>query len=289
MKKQQGHAGIIVLVIIIIVGVMGALGYVFWQNFINKPSTATSQNVTTQTQQDKLTKIISSINRLPHVEAATGVTKELDVMLDKPAVQLALEPKQQVNFYGSIFATGTQYSPPGSNVSASDAAKLALNKPAVVKILTDAGLTTTSVDNPTASTMRDHYTSNDVICDVVDSQGLSSVGCSTQAEVQKSQNETTLAYNALLKAYPTTTTSKYTTASYAQTSDGKYQGVYIGTFDQGSIYDAYMVNTSGAGWKYVASSDTSTQSAQTAPVSPSCAVINTPYGNVFDPYGYCKK
>jgi type II secretory pathway pseudopilin PulG len=289
MKKQQGHAGIIVLVVIIVLAVLGALGYVFWQNFINKSTTATTQNVKTETQEQKLTKVMASISALPHVEAANGVTKELGVTLDKPAVQLTLQPEQQVNFYGSIFATNTQYSPPGPGVSASDASKMALDKTAVAKILTEAGLTTTTVDNPAASTTKHHYVGKDVICDVSDTQGFSSVGCSTQAEVQRSQNETTLAYEVLLKAYPSTVIGKYTTASYAQTSDKKYQGVYIGAFDKGPLFDAYLVNTSGAGWKYVASSDTSTGSAQSAPNAPSCDVINIPYGNVFDPYGYCKK
>lgn len=38
MRKQQGHAGIIIVVSIVGLVVLGALGYVFWQNFINKPA-----------------------------------------------------------------------------------------------------------------------------------------------------------------------------------------------------------------------------------------------------------
>src|ERR1700744_2196502 len=47
MKKQQGHIGIIIVVIVLVVALLGALGYIFWTHFINKPTTQSQATTTT--------------------------------------------------------------------------------------------------------------------------------------------------------------------------------------------------------------------------------------------------
>jgi len=52
--KEQGSSAHIIIVVVLVVALVGALGFIFWQNFINKPAESTVQTTeTTKTDETK--------------------------------------------------------------------------------------------------------------------------------------------------------------------------------------------------------------------------------------------
>ncbi len=58
MKKQQGSAHVII-VVVLVVALLGALGFIFWQNFIAKDSESKSNEKQTTKQEDKKKEVVS--------------------------------------------------------------------------------------------------------------------------------------------------------------------------------------------------------------------------------------
>ena len=59
MKKQQGSAHVIVIVILVL-ALLGALGFIFWQNF-SKESNDTTQTTTTEPKDNDTTEEVSTV------------------------------------------------------------------------------------------------------------------------------------------------------------------------------------------------------------------------------------
>jgi cytoskeletal protein RodZ len=59
MKKSQTGSTHVVIIIVLVVAVLGLLGFVFWQNFVNKPATVTAPASTSNTTQSDKSLAIS--------------------------------------------------------------------------------------------------------------------------------------------------------------------------------------------------------------------------------------
>jgi hypothetical protein len=280
-KHQSGSAHLIIIISLVVV-VLGALGFVFWQNFMSKQS---SESATTQSSVDTttlLTKLQDELTALPHRSDTTTASTGLHFSTSDPVgMSVVHEYEVDVVFNASLYANNPDVAPVGTTGSNGSGAEEALDKDKVNAILIDNGLKITDTFKDTSQLYSDLYSNDSVTCVVADSQGLASVRCTTTAHINAARTAVSNAISALKLEYPDVVLYDpiYTTF-YENDSDEGTQGVYVSIKSgiKEDVFDAFLVKSLSEDWHYL----TSNVLGNTAYDSPACSEFQiAKYGNIF--------
>lgn len=288
-RHSNGSILEVSIVAVLIVGVLGLLGFVFWQNFINKqPGQERDSLQVTTAQQSSLNAIEQKLLALPHrsdMIASVNNSNSYDVVFPGPDdTTISVSAKITVIYNASHYATGSNSNVVGSNDSAvkERAANEAIDLVAVSDVMREAGLTLTEarIEGGSAGLpYTDLYESDLLVCNVSDSLGVAPVTCAPRATYNLARASVSEVMDLAQAKFPNSSLAGgkgFVHQSFTEASDGT-TGVVL-QFSGGDKIDAFYAKPMGGSWEYLASSSHGEGAIQ----APGCSEIaRAPYGNIF--------
>jgi hypothetical protein len=259
--SQKGSIVHIIVIVVLVIAILGALGYVFWQHFIEHKSTTTAQTTNQTTTADKnqdLTTASGAITALtPIVKAATVTAQPYNplsssaVDSDKRVVYSTATYKPSGYDFATYPLTGTGFGTRGSDASVADA-----DYTAVTSYLSAHHFTAQdaqqSETRPSTYLESASYVSSTVVCSTVEyfysasSQGIN-IGCADISSYSDSAKAVQPYYQAYFAVNSTSDLSNFLLAT-PKINDGAngYKNAQLITNDAA----AFFYQAPGGDWQF---------------------------------------
>lgn len=280
-RNQQGSAHLIIIIVLVVV-VLGALGVIFWQNFMNKQSSDSSKTTDNSVAISSLSKIQEDLLTLPHRSDTSAASTGLSFPTSDPVgMGVVQEYEVDVVFNASLYANNPDVAPVGTTGSNGSGSEQALDKDKVDAIMKDNGLELTDSFKDTTQLYSDLYSNDAITCVVADSQGLANVRCTTTAHIDTARTAVSSAIAALKTEYSDVVMYDPIFATFYENNGNEgTQGIYTSVKSgiKEGVFDAYLVKSSSEDWHYLTSNVSGNQSYG----PPVCSEFQIPkYGNIF--------